>query len=67
MSTAIVDFDFVQRRLVTSSGRVYWLHAEPGEPFDKEVLGTLAEHHRLEGQPVDVTEPVWQAMKDALQ
>lgn len=67
MSTAIVDFDFVQRRFVTSSGRVYWMHTEPGEPFEREVLETLAEYHQLVGQPVDVTEPVWQAMGAALQ
>jgi hypothetical protein len=67
MSTAIVDFDFVQRRFVTSSGRVYWMHTEPGNPFEKELLETLAKHHLMVGQPVDVTEPGWQAMKAALQ
>ena len=67
MSTPIVDFDLAQRRFVTSSGRVYWIHTEPGKPFEKDVLDTLAGCHGLVGQPIDVTEPVWQAMKAALQ
>jgi len=46
---------------------VYWVHTEPGEPFEKEVLETLAEHHQLAGQPIDVTEPIVQAMRAALQ
>lgn len=43
------------------------MHTEPGNPFEKELLETLAKHHLMVGQPVDVTEPGWQAMKAALQ
>ena len=67
MTTAVVTFDVVQRIVLTSTGRVYWIHTEPGEPFEEEVLETLAELHGMPGQPADVTGLVWQAMRAAVQ
>jgi hypothetical protein len=67
MTTEIIDVDLAQRRWVTSSGRVYRTHDVPGEEIESDLLSFLAWHHKLPGDPTDVTAEFWRAMQAALQ